>query len=97
MSEFLFLLALVHEWGNSRQQKKDKVEFHNSAGGPWLCRWYKFSDLHEKTGKLAEEAAKVGLKLNEKKCTTLRTEFAHRRESIVVNGEEVEDVASLHT
>ena len=51
--------------------------------------------MHEKTGKLAEEAAKVGLKLNERKCTTLRTEFAHRRESIVVNGEEVEDVAEF--
>ena len=51
-----------------------------------------FSNLHEKTGRLAEEAARVGIKLNARKCKTLRTGFAHSRESIVVNGEEVEDV-----
>jgi len=48
--------------------------------------------LHEKTGRLAEEAARVGIKLNAKKCKTLRTGFANSRENIVVNGEEVEDV-----
>ena len=34
----------------------------------------KFNDLHEKNGRLAEEAARVGLKLNARKCKTLRTE-----------------------
>ena len=28
------VLGLGHEEGNSRQEKRDKVEFHNSAGGP---------------------------------------------------------------
>ena len=27
------VLGLGHEKGNSRQEKRDKVEFHNSAGG----------------------------------------------------------------
>ena len=34
MLGFLFLLGLGHEEGNSRQEKKDKVEFHITAGGP---------------------------------------------------------------
>ena len=34
----------------------------------------KFNDLHEKNGRLAEETARVGLKLNARKCKTLRTE-----------------------
>jgi len=48
--------------------------------------------LQEKTGRFSEEVARVGLKLNARKCKTLRTEFAHSSEGIVVNGEEVEDV-----
>ena len=51
----------------------------------------KFNDLLEKTERLMKEAARVGLKLNERKCKTLRTEFVRNRENIVVNGEEVED------
>ena len=46
----------------------------------------KFNDLHEKTGRLAEEAARVGLKLNARKCKTLRTECASRMEKVVVHG-----------
>ena len=41
---------------------------------------------------MGKEAARVGLKLNARKCKTLRTEFAHSSESIVVNGEEVKEV-----
>ena len=52
----------------------------------------KFNDLREKTGRLTEEAARVGLKFNERKCKTLRTEHASNRESIVVYCREVEDV-----
>ena len=33
-----------------------------------------FNDLHKKTGILVEETARVGLKLNGRKCTTLRAE-----------------------
>ena len=32
------------------------------------------------------------LKLNVRKCKTLRTEFAHSAEDVVVNSEEVEDI-----
>ena len=45
----------------------------------------KFNDLREKTGRLTEETARVGLKLNARKCKTLRTDHANNRESIVVN------------
>ena len=30
----LTVLRLGHEEGNSRQEKRGKVEFHNSTGGP---------------------------------------------------------------
>lgn len=43
---------------------------------------------------MAEEAARVGLRRNVR-SKTLRAEFAHGRESIVVNGEEVEDVVEF--
>ena len=43
----------------------------------------KFIDLHEKTGRLAEESARVGLKLNMRNGKTLRTECASSREKIV--------------
>ena len=52
----------------------------------------KFNDLYETTGRLAEQAAKVGLKLNARKCKTQRTECASSRENIVVDNEEVGDV-----
>jgi len=52
----------------------------------------KLGDLHEKTGRFA---AREGLKA--RKCKTPRTEFAHSRKSIVVSGEEVVDLRSLHT
>ena len=44
---------------------------------------------------MAEETARVGLKLDAKKCKTLRTECDSRRENIVVDGEEVDDVEEL--
>ena len=53
---------------------------------------FKFNDLREKTERLVEEAARVGLKLIVRKCKALRTEHANNRKSIVVNGREVEDV-----
>ena len=34
----------------------------------------------------------MGLKLNARKCKTLRTDYASNSESIVMNGREVEDV-----
>jgi hypothetical protein len=52
----------------------------------------KYNDMKEKTEKLVEEAARVGLKLNSRKCKTLRTKGARNREGIRVNGQEVEEV-----
>ena len=52
----------------------------------------KFNDLFKQIRRLMKEAARVGLKLNARKYRTLRTEFTRNRESIVVNGEEAEDV-----
>ena len=34
----LTVLGLGHEQGNSRQEKRDKVEFHSNAGGPRFSR-----------------------------------------------------------
>ena len=48
----------------------------------------KFYDLHKKTGKLEEEAVRVGTKT----FKTPRTVCASNREKIVVDGEEVDDV-----
>lgn len=48
--------------------------------------------MHEKTGKLKEEAARVGLKLNARNCKTLKTECASSGVKTVVDGEEVDDV-----
>ena len=51
-----------------------------------------FNDLHKKTGRLAEEAAREELKLNARKCKTLRTECTSSRKNIVVDGVEVDHV-----
>ena len=40
----------------------------------------KFNDLHKKTERLMEEAARVGLKRNANKCKTLRTGHARSQE-----------------
>ena len=98
---FLTVLGLGYEKGNSRQEKKDKVEFqvledHDFTDDIALLS-SKFNDLHEKTGRLAEEAARAGLKLNARNCKTLGTEGASSREKIVVDDEEVDDVEELFT
>ena len=57
-----------------------------------------YNDLHEKTGRLAEKASRVGLKLYARKCKTRQvTECASSRENIVVDGKEVMTLRSLHT
>ena len=44
---------------------------------------------------MAEKTVRVGYKLNAKKCKTLRTECDSRRENIVVDGEDLDDVEEL--
>ena len=51
-----------------------------------------FSNLQKMTGRLAEEAAREALKLNARKCKTLRTECTSSRKNIVVDGVEVDHV-----
>ena len=70
------------------------LEYHDFADHIALLS-STFNDLHEKTGRLAEKAARVGLKLYARKCKTLLTECASRRENIVVHGEKVDDVEEL--
>ena len=99
MSGFLFLLALDWIMKKTTADKRRGIrcnlttvlEDHDFADDIALLS-SKFNDLREKTGRLTEEAARVGLKLNARKCKTLRTEYASNRESIMVNGEEVQDV-----
>ena len=45
----------------------------------------KFNDLYEKTERLVEEPARVELKLNWRKCKTLRTECSSSRENIMMD------------
>ena len=97
------MLGLGHEEGNSRQERRgirwnfitvlEDLDFALFLTRCTLSS--KFNDLHEKTRRLAEEAARVGLKLNARKSKTLRTECASIREKIVVDGEEVDDVEEL--
>ena len=51
-----------------------------------------FNDLYKKTGRLAEESAKEAIKLNARKCKTLRTECTSSRKNIVMDGVEVDHV-----
>ena len=44
---------------------------------------------------MTEKPARVGLQLNSRKCKTLRTKIVRDRVSIVVDGEEVEDVGEF--
>ena len=53
--------------------------------------------MHEKTVRLAKEAARVASKLDARKCKTIGTDCARSRENIVVDGEEVEDVEEFYT
>ena len=96
MSGFLFLLALDTIMRKTTADKRRGIRWNFTSVLEDLDfvdkLSSKFNDLRDKTGRLTEEAARVGLKLNARKCKTLRTEHASKRESIVVNGEEVEDV-----
>ena len=96
MSGFLFLLALDWIMMTVTADKRRAIQWNFKTvledldfADDLALLSSKFNDLHEKTGRLTEEAARVGLKLNVKKCKTLRTEYASNRESIVVNGGEV--------
>lgn len=104
MSGFLFLLALDWTMREATADKRRGIRWNFTTvledldfADDIALLSSKISDLQEKTGRLAEEAARVGLKRNARKCKTPRTEFAHNSEDVVVNGEEVEDVENLFT
>ena len=99
MSGFLFLLALDWTMRETTADKRRGIWWHFTTvledldfANDIALMSSKISDLQEKIRRLAEEAARVGLKLNSRNCKTLRTEFAHSSKDVVVNGEEVEDV-----
>ena len=76
--------GLDHEEGNSRQEMRIRWKFTTvfedlDFAGDIALLSSKFNDLREKTGRLTEEAARVGFKLNAGKCKTLRTEHASNR------------------
>ena len=52
--------------------------------------------MHEKTGRLAKEAARVACKLDARKGKMLGTDCARSREKNVVDGEEVEDIEEFY-
>ena len=99
MSGFLFLLRLDWVMRKATGDKRRGIRW-NFATVPEDLDFVddiaplssKFNDLHEKTRRLAGKAARVGLKLNARKCKTLRTESVSSREKIVVDGKEVDDV-----
>ena len=68
-----------HEEGTNRQEKRDKVNFTSLLEdlvfkNDIALLSSPFNDLRKKTGRLVEETARVRLKLNARKCKTLRTE-----------------------
>ena len=104
-SGFLFLLALDWTMRKATTDKRRGIRWNFTTvlgdldfADDIALLSSKFNYLHkEKTGRLKEEAARVGLKLNARKCKTLRTEYATNKESNVVNGREVEDIESFYT
>ena len=52
--------------------------------------------MHEKTERLAEEAARVACKPDARKGKALGTDCPRSRENIVVHGKEVEDVEEFY-
>ena len=96
MSSVLFLLAI--DWV-TRKKTADKRrgirwKFTTVLEGLDVATFLssRFNDVREKTERLDDEAARVGLKLNERKCRTLKTEYATCKERIMLNGKQVEDV-----
>ena len=102
MSGFLFLLALDWIMKRTTADKRRGIRWNFTTvledlefADDTALLSSRLNDLNEKTGRLTEEAARVGLKLNASKWKTLRTEYASNRERIAVNAEEVEDVGEF--
>ena len=87
-----------HEENDSRQERGIRWDFLTSLEDLDFADELlksKFQDFSEKTNKMICEAARLGLKLNAKKCKTLRTEYIRNEDNITVNNEPVEDVIEL--
>ena len=98
-SGFLFLLFLDWVMRKATADKRRGIRWNlttvlnlDFAGDNALCHLSSMTCMKRHAGRLGEEAARVGFKLNARKCKTLRTECASSREKIVVDGEEVDDV-----
>ena len=104
ISQFLFLLCLDWVIIKATADKRRGIRWNFTTvqqdldfTGDTALLSSMLNYLHEKTGTLAEKTARVGLKLNAKKCKTLMTKCASSRENIVVDGKEVMTLRSLHT
>ena len=82
MSGFLFLLALDWTMRRTTADKRRGIRWNFTTvledlefADDIALLSSRLNDLHEKTERLTEEAARVGLKLNARKCKTLRTEY----------------------
>ena len=102
MSGFLFLLATDWIMRKITTDRRRGIRWnlatmleHLDFADDIVLLSSNFNNLCEKPGRLTEEAAKVGLELNARKCKTLRTDFSGKREKFVVNCEEVEDEEAL--
>ena len=81
MSRFLFLLCLDWVMRKAPTDKRRGIRWNFTSlledlvfTNDIALLSSPFHDLHKKTGRLVEETARVGLKLNTRKCETLRTE-----------------------
>ena len=98
MSGFLFLLAI--DWLRSRTTEGRKtvlrwkftsiVEDLDFADDIALLS-SRYVDIRDKTSRLADEAARVGLKINAKKSKVMRVN-AKNDQRIDINGKQVEEV-----
>ena len=102
ISGFLFLLCLDWLMRKATEDKRRGIRLNFRAmledldfADDIALLLSTFSDLKKMTGRLAEEAAREALKLNARKCKTLRTECTSSRKNIVVDGVEVDHVESF--
>ena len=86
MSGFLFLLAInwVMQKTTTGVRRGIRLDFTTSLddldfADDIVFLSSKFHDLSDKTVKMIEEASRVGLKLNAKKCKTVRMDRVHHK------------------
>ena len=103
MSGFLFLLGIdwvmsrntEGRWTGIRWKFTSILEDQDFADDIALLS-SRYDDIRDKTNRLADEAARVGLKINAKKSKVMRVN-AKNNQRIEINGEQVEEVEEYGT